>query len=309
MTFKNLAANIDKAVAEGADQTVAKQGGTGAEPPAAGACNLRLVGYIETGKHEKSFQGAKPKLVDQVTIIFEVSGKNHPPVETDDGPRPHLITINESLSLNEKARYFKLFQLLNYKGTAKHAAALAAECAAYRGRIIHREYTGKDGQRRIAAELFDKAVGAWTITPPRVEVVDEDGQPTGEYREVKVNPVLSSQRVFMWNYADMEQWDSLFIDGEYAERKNDKGEVTAPAKSRNALQLKIAAAKNYGGSPIQQLLASGGKELQAMAEDMIDDVPGDDDTPAEAPARPAKAPTAAAKGKGAAKGDPLAGVA
>jgi hypothetical protein len=307
MAFKNLAANIDKAVAEGADQTVAQQGGAGAEPPAAGPCNLRLVGYIETGKHAKSFNGAAPKDKEQVTLLFEVSGKNHPPIETEDGPRPHIITINETLSLNEKARYFKLFQLLNYKGVAKHAAALAAECAAYRGRILHREYTDTRGQKRISAELYDKAAGMWTITPPRVEVVDEDGQPTGEYREVKVNPSLSPQRVFMWNYADQEQWDSLFIDGEYPERKNDKGEVTAPAKSRNQFQLKIAAAKNYKGSPIQVLLAEGGKELAAMAEDMVDDVPGDED---EAPAqKPTTKPAAAAQVKRASKGDPLAGVA
>jgi hypothetical protein len=303
MAFKNLAANIDKAVAEGADQTVAKQGGAGAEPPAAGPCNLRLVGYIETGKHEKSFQG-KPKVVDQVTLIFEVSGKNHPPMEFDGEVRPHLITVNESLSLNEKARYYKLFQLLNYKGTAKHAASLAAECAAYRGRIVHREYTGRDGQKRIAAELYEKTTGMWTITPPRVEVVDEDGQPTGEYRDVKVNPALSAQRVFMWNYADQEQWDSLFIDGEYPERKNDKGEVTAPAKSRNQFQLKVAAATNYKGSPIQALLAAGGKELAAMAEDMVDEVPGDEDV-AEVVQKAAAKSTAKPKSKG----DPLAGVA
>jgi hypothetical protein len=302
MAFKNLSANIDKAVSEGADQTVAKQGGAD-NTPAAGPCNLRLVGYIETGKHEKSFQGAKPKQVDQVTLIFEVSGKNHPPLEFDGDVRPHLIEVKESLSLNEKARFFKLFQLLNYKGTAKHAAQLAADCAAYRGRIIHREYTGRDGQKRIAADLYDKAVGAWTITPPRVEVTDEDGQPTGEFREVKVNPALTSPRVFLWNHADQEQWDSIFIEGEYPERKNEKGEVTAPAKSRNQFQLKIASASNYKGSPIQQLLAEGGKELQAMAADMVEDVPSDD----EAPAAPAKAPAKPA-GK-AAKGDPLAGVA
>jgi hypothetical protein len=102
-------------------------------------------------------------------------------------------------------------------------------------------------------------------------------------------------------------WDTLFIDGEYPERKNDKGEVTAPAKSRNQFQLKIAAAKNYKGSPIQVLLAEGGKELAAMAEDMVDDVPGDED---EAPAqKPTTKPAAAAQVKRASKGDPLAGVA
>lgn len=301
MGFKNLAAIIDKAVAEGADQTVAQSGGAD-NTPAAGPCNLRLVGYIETGKHEKEWQGKK-KTTEQVTLIFEVSGKNHPPIETDSGTFPHRITVNESLSLNEKARFFKLFQLLNYKGTAKHTAALLG--SPFRGRIVHREYTARDGSKRIAADLYDKKLGAYTIQPPRVEVTDEDGQPTGEYREVKVAPALSELRCFIWNHADAEQWASLFIDGEYEERKNDKGEVVAPAKSKNQFQLKIRSAVNYKGSPIQQLLANGGEELELPADGVVDeDDQGDED---DAPAAPIK-PTKPAARKPAAKGDPLAGI-
>lgn len=204
MGFKNLDAIIDKAVAEGGDQSVAQTGGAD-NTPAAGPCNLRLVGYIETGKHEKEYQGRK-KQAEQVTLIFELSGKNHPPIETDSGTFPHRITVNETLSLNEKARFFKLFQLLNYKGTAKHTAQLLG--AAFRGRVVHREYTGRDGKPHVAADLYDKKLGAYTIQPPRVEVTDEDGQPTGEYREVKVAPALSELRCFIWNHADAEQWDS-----------------------------------------------------------------------------------------------------
>lgn len=304
--FKKLA---DKVVAEGADQTVAKTGGAGAEPPAAGPCNLRLVAYIELGKHEKEFQGKK-KTNEQVTLVFEVSGKNHPPIETDNGTFPHRITVTENLSLNEKARFFKLFQLLNYKGTAKHAAQLLGE--AFRGKIIHREYTKRDGSKGIAADIFDKKLGAYTITPPRVEVTDEDGQPTGEYREVKVAPALSDLRCFIWNHADLEQWASIFIEGEYEERRNEAGEVTSPARSKNQFQLKIRSALNFTGSPIDGLLKDGGVALDLPADGVVDEDDGaddgaDEDTPVEAPAKPVaarKPPT-----KGAAKGDPLAGIA
>lgn len=308
MAFKNLAAVIDKAVAEGADQTVAKTGG-GAELPAEGPCNLRLVSYIELGKHEKLFQGKK-KQQDEVTLTFEVSGKNHPPIETDNGTFPHRISVTENLSLNEKARFFKLFTLLNYKGVAKHAASLLGD--PFRGRVIHREYIGRDGKPRKIAELFDKKSGSYTITPPRVEVVDpDDGQPTGEYREVKVAPALSDLRCFIWNHADMEQWVSLFIDGAYEERKNDKGEVVAPARSKNQFQLKIAAALNYKGSPIQQLLANGGVELELPADGVVDDdTPDDEDEVVEkvkAPAKPhTTPPKAPAKSKP--RVDPLAGI-
>jgi hypothetical protein len=306
MTFKNLSANIDKAITEGADQTVAKTGG-GSEPPAAGACNLRLVGYIETGKH-KNFKG---KVIDTVELIFEVSGKNHPPIETDNGPVPHRITEKLTLSLNEKARFFKLFSLLNYKGTAKHCASLALEQAAYRGKIVHREYE-VNGQKRIAAELYDKKLGVYTITPPRIEAVDEDGQPTGEYREVKVAPALSQPRIFLWNQADMEQWQSLFIDGQWDERKDDKGNVTAPAKSKNVLQLKITSALNYKGSPIQKLLANGGAELELPADGVVDDEPSGEDDGADEGTTTARTsstkPVTSNKPKAAAKGDPLAGI-
>lgn len=310
MAFKNLAATIEKAVAEGADQTVAKTGGGGMELPAEGPVNLRLVAYVELGKHEKSFQGRK-KTQDQVTLTFELSGKNHPPIETDNGVFPHRISITENLSLNEKARYFKLFQLLNYKGTAKHAASLLGE--AYRGRVIHREYIGKDGKPRKIAELYDKKLGTYTITPPRVEAVDEDGEPTGEYREVKVAPALSDLRCFLWNYPDMEQWQSIFIDGEYEERKNEAGEVVAPARSKNQFQLKIAAAVNYKGSPIEQLLKNGGAELELPADGVVDDETPDDDADADdagilarlKAVPPAAGVKPAAKAK---KADPLAGI-
>jgi hypothetical protein len=306
----NFGAAIAETIESGADQTVAKTGGGEQNLPAAGMCNVRLVAYIELGKHEKSFAGSKPKLQDQVALTFELSGKNHPPIETDSGPMPQRITIYENLSLHEKARFFKLFGVLNYKGTAKHCAELADQTASYRARVIHREYTGRDGKPRKVAELYDKALGAYTIGPARVEVTDEDGQPTGEFREVKVAPALSDKRIFLWNAPPqylMGMWDTLFIDGEYPERKNEAGEVTAPAKSKNQFQLKIASAKNYAGSPIQQLLANGGKELDVGSfED--EDQGGDDEAqaPAPAPAAPKAPAKPAAKGRGK---DPLADIA
>lgn len=307
MTFKNLAAAIDKAVSEGVDQTVAKTGGAGPTPPAAGPCNLRLVGYIEVGKHKKDFKG-KPKVEDQVVVTFEVSGRNHPPIETDNGTFPHLISETLNLSLNEKARFFKLFQILNYQGKAKHMAQLLG--ASFRGTIIHRTYKKRDGSDGIAAELYDKALGAYTIRAPRVEVVDEDDQPTGEFREVKVAEPLSPLRCFLWNYADMEQWASLFIDGEYEERKNDKGDVIAPARSKNRFQLSIRAAENYKGSPIQQILANGGAELELPADGVVEEETADegDDTPSPQ-VQQATPRTQANKPRASAKGDPLAGVA
>lgn len=306
MTINKFAAAAAKAVEAGADQTTAKVGG--AELPAEGPCNLRLVGYIEQGKHAGEYQGRK-KTNEKVTLIFEVSGRNHPPIVTDNGTFPHRITVNENLSLSDKARFFKLFQLLNYKGTAKIAAELLG--APFRGRIVHREYVGRDGKPHKVAELIDKKLGAYTITPPRVEEIDaETGEPTGNYKEVKVAEPLSDLRCFIWNHPDMEQWESIFIEGEYEERKNEAGEVTAPARSKNQFQLKICAALNFDGSPIQQLLADAGVKIDLPDDGVVDEEEGGDEV-AEAPAKPEAAKPATkppVKPTASKKGDPLAGI-
>jgi hypothetical protein len=59
----------------------------------------------------------------------------------------------------------------------------------------------------------------------------------------------------------MEQWGSLYIEGEYRERKDDKTGVVTPAKCKNTLQNKIKGAVNFIGSPIHTLLVAGGVAL------------------------------------------------
>jgi hypothetical protein len=299
------------------DQSVAKAFGGDREPPAAGPCRLRMVGYVETGKHAKTWQG-KTKHADQVEVTFEVSGPKHPPVIGEDGTKyPLLITIKEGLSTSDKARYFKLFRALNYSGKFKHGAQALGE--AYKGRIVHREYTRrKDGTKGIAVELFDKATGAFTIEPPRYEVVNGDDHenpgPTGEYKPLKVDPAITPLRCFVWALADQDQWDSIFIDGEYEQRTKDDGTVI-PAKSKNVIQAKIMSAINFQGSPIHQLLVANGACLDIPDVDTPDE-PGDEEDPPAQPPSPAvkaaaagpKDPPARTTVKAEAKADPLAGI-
>ncbi|GAB5100300.1 hypothetical protein YK56LOC_60170 [Caballeronia sp. HLA56] len=40
----------------------------------------------------------------------------------------------------------------------------------------------------------------------------------------------------MWDLANKALWDSIYIPGKYGERKNGKGEVTSPAKSKSVQQ-------------------------------------------------------------------------
>ena len=244
--FKALGA---KAAAEGADQTKAVAGGGDYTPPAAGPGLCRLVGYVELGKQKGTFQG-KPTIKEKVRLIFELVGKRH---AVADDEQPYRITVDENLSLNEKANYFKLFQRMNYKQDAQHMAQLVGE--GYKCEVIHDTWTGKDGKPRTDAVL--KGPAGYTISPPRKE--DEDSE-TG-WVDVAVPAARSTPRVFLWNYADLEQWGSLFIEGEYPERKDDKGVVIKPASSKNVLQAKVMSATNFVGSPMHTLLLTNGAEL------------------------------------------------
>jgi hypothetical protein len=271
--FKALGA---KAVANGADQTKSVAGGGDYTPPAAGPGLARFVGYVEIGKQAGTMKG-KPTLKEKVLLIFELVGKRHAVAE---GEQPHRITIEETYSLNEKANFFKLFQRMNYRQDAQHIVQLLGE--GYKVEVVHDKWTGKDGKERTSAVLRNEA--GYTIAPPRKE--DEDSE-TG-WVDVAVPAAQSSLRCFLWNEADMAQWGSLFIEGEYPERKDDKGNVTAPAKSKNVLQSRIVHAKNYQGSPIHTLLAASGVALDLPAPGEDPDKREDEETPAaQTPATPA----------------------
>lgn len=264
--YKALAA---KAVAEGADQTKAKAGGGDFEPAAAGPALVRFVGYIEIGKQKGTFQG-KETIKEKVQLIFELCGKRHPPTVKEDGTKiPQRIIVEESLSLNEKAHFYKLFQRMNYKQDAAHIAALLGE--PFKAEIIHDTWKDKQGKERITATL--KGASGYTIAPPRKE--DEDSE-TG-WVDVAVPPATLPIKCFLWQQADLDQWGSIFIEGEYQERKDDKGVVTSPARSKNVHQNKIKSAVNFQGSPIHALLLSNGAPID------LPDVGEDDEEAAPAP--------------------------
>lgn len=297
MSATNFLAKINavaaQAVKDGVDMTQAKAGGGGDfDPPAAGPTRLRFIAYIELGKQEHSYQGKK-SFRDKVKLVFELSGPKHPPIVLDDGTKmPHRITVEENLSQSEKAHFFKLFTRMNYAGKAQHIAQLLGE--AYKGTVVHRKYAKKGEDKAkpeswtgVAVELFQKGVG-YTIDAPRYEVVNEDG-PTGELALLKVDPPLSDLRCFLWNYADKEMWDGLFIDGEYPERKDKEGKVTAPARSKNVFQNQIKLANNFVGSPIHLILTANGATVDIPdAEDGRDPdaapAQTEDDIPAGHPA-------------------------
>lgn len=244
----------------GKDLTKPTAIGEGFAPPAEGPTRLRLVSYIETGVHRTVFKGS-PKIKPRCEVTFELSGPKHEPKVLESGEKiPFRITVKEVVGTTAKNGYIKLFNALNTDGTAKNFVDLLLD-GAWRGIVSHFKFKGNDGQDRIVAQL--KKDGAYQIMP----VSFEDPE-TGEVRTVAVPPAITAPRVFLWDYADLDQWDSLFIDG-----TRDDG------TSKNYIQEKIKSAENFVGSPIYNLLIEAGREAETVPAGKVekDEEDGEDE--------------------------------
>lgn len=234
------------------DMTKAKAGGEGYAPPAAGTCRARFIGYIETGVHETTFQGVAKK-VEEVKMVFEISGPKWPSKLIDGVPTLERMTITITKSLSAKAHFFKLFQQMNVDGQATHFVELLDK--EYLADIHHFEFEKRDGTGKgVGAEL--RGPTGYTLRSPYYEDPN-----TGEQLKVSAAPRVSPIRCLLWDAADKEQWDSIFIDGAY-----DDG------KSKNVFQDRCRAALNWNGSPAQ-LCTSGGA---ALDDELAKHMPGDD---------------------------------
>ena len=231
-----MAFDLKKAVGQIAKNSVnmqeAQKGGGDYTPPPAGACSLRFIGYIEGGKQKSVFKG-ETKLKNKVKLIFEVHGKNYQPKELEDGTKlPIRMTVTETLSLSEKAHFFKIFNAMrNGREDITHMAQMLGE--EFLGRIYHNE--GKEG--KVFANLRNES--GYSIKPPYIEDPE-----TNETRKVRVPQALSQLRLFVWDQPSKEMWDSIFIDGEYEE-----------GKTKNVLQEWVLGAADFKGSALDQLLA------------------------------------------------------
>lgn len=305
----NIQAAIQQAAQQGPDMTKEAAGGGGDyEPPAKGLCVATLIGYIELGVHESEWQGQK-KRKEKVQLIFELAGGKNNPKTLDDGTKiPHRITITETKSLSAKANFFKLFQAMNFDGTARHFAELLDRH--FLCDVSHDE-RGEGSNKRVYASL--RTDSGYTLRAPLVQQGDVLA---GDVTAVPVPkpPRVSDLRLFLWDFPSKEMWDSLFIDGEYEAKPAADGRPALPAKSKNVIQNKIKEALNWNGSPMQEILSAGGElnldplATPAAAAPATAPAAVTETTPAPTPeAAPAASPTTAVSAEGAAA-DPLAGL-
>lgn len=264
-------ANLLKNVAEkGTDQSKASAGGGDYTPPEKGMTGARLVGYYEVGQHEFEYQGKK-KTQNEVQLVYELIGKKHPPRELEGGEKvPVRITWTTNLSQNEKAWFFKTFNTVREEGD-KHFVQLLG-----RPVILNIEHVekGEGNDKRMYANIEKGSIRKPVLQVPEML----DGEPTGNLidQPFNVGPALSELKAFVWDFADAEMWDSIYIAGEFPERKDEKtGKVTAAAKSKNVLQLKIASALNFKGLPCYDYAASkltGGTIQREDVEKLADQI-------------------------------------
>jgi hypothetical protein len=240
MTQFNLADVIAQAAKTGPDMTQVKQSAE-YTPPAAGMARARLVGYFELGKHEEENMQGKMVLRDKVDLVFELSGPNHEPRKMDDGTLiPQRVTVQETLSFSDRANFFKLFTMMNaaHGGTATHMAQLLGK--PFIVEVFHKK--SKDG-KKVYANL--KGPNGYNFRGTSVQDVL-----TGNMVTVEVAPALTELKAFIWDLANKAMWDSIHIPGFYEERKDDKGNVTSPKRSKNVLQERIMKAANWKAHPL-----------------------------------------------------------
>lgn len=287
-----LAAIEEQAKVKDVNEAV-KGGGGDYEQPPVGRATATLIGYVEVGiqKREWMDKGKKQsKEEDTALLVFELNGGKYKPREVEvNGEKvliPFRMTARLAISQNEKAHYYKVFKMLNYSGQYR----IPAQCVGNHYLVHIFGDKREDGSEWRSL----KGPNGFLIEPPQVSVlIDQAGDPS-DPDNIKTVPVpkpevVSEQRVFLWEFCDKGQWDSLYIDGEYP-AKDGK-----PAKSKNTFQNMIREAKNFMGSPIQKLL--GDQALDLSNSPM-----------AQAEPAPAKAELPEANIAGGAADDALAGL-
>lgn len=236
-------------------------GGSVYEQPPVGRAVGTLIGYIEVGVQTREWMDKGKKMSkdeDTALLIWELNGGKYKPKEVEvDGQKvlvPYRMTMKLAISQNEKAHYYKVFKMLNYSGQYR----IPAQCVGNHYLIHIFGDKREDGTEWRSL----KGPNGFLIEPPQVQtLLDPAGDPSDE-NNIKVVPVpkpeqISDARVFLWEFCDKGQWDSLYIDGEYP-AKDGK-----PAVSKNKFQNLIRGAKNFQGSPIQKLLGDQALDLSS----------------------------------------------
>ena len=258
--LNNLMQDVQSAVQTNvvADMNQTQKGGGERKVFPEGTTLARLVGVIELGKRPVEFQGQAKTPQPHVMLQFAMFSPGY--TYDEEGKQPGVIaTPDMTLTFTDKSKVKKLFQRMNYKGTAKHFAEMLGEAF-----LISVKHNKKDDKVYVNLDLD-------SILPP-LEPISKQPYQVPEAPE-------SYYRLLLWNAPTQQQWDSLSI-------KDNEGK---PIENQ-WLQKKVTEALDYNESALYTLLH--GAAVPSLAASVPPVAPG---TPAAAvPAGPAAAPVAAA---------------
>ena len=239
--LQQMQAAANEAAESAVDMNVATKGGGGILYPE-GYCFARLVEVIELGSHRQEFNGQLKDAAPQFRLGFAIWGEGY---QQEDGQPGFIRTYELSLSTNEKAKAFKLFKKLNYKGLAKTYAQLLGQ--PFLLKVAH--YTAKTAGSKprsiIDLEGFLPPLDPVTKNPYPIPDAPED-----------------AYKLFLWDKPTKAMWDSLFIEGKF-----DDG------NSKNFVQETIQKATDYPGSAIEILLSGGIGAIPSLAVPSVPSTP------------------------------------
>jgi len=240
---------LGQAAAKSEDLTVERK--TSREIPREGVALLRLVDYIETGRHEAKNPTHKPSL--KVMLTFELSHPDHM-IEFDGKKVPAKMTVRVNKTYSDKGKYMPLFKALNRAlgGGFHHIAQMIGQPML--GTVYHNEWEGK----KFANLDID---GSWSFAEPTMK-----DPIAGTATPIPVPELQGAPKVFLWEADGMtdaqitEMWESIYIDGT---RTNDKN---------------IEVSKNWIQETVMENIEWEGSTTQALTQEHIslDEVDGTD---------------------------------
>lgn len=237
-------------------------GGRGLLP--AGTAFVRPVYYVEAGvQKQQVFDGVQKPPAPMFEIGFAIVGGSGKNLEgkpekyvLEEGKFPVLKSWDKPISLNEKSYCVLVHKALNRVGNkCSHMIQKLPESPLYQLSITHRiPEKGKNAGKTVADFDFRTLQPAWdTVNACEVNMPSVDPK---------------SIQAFLWDKPSLGQWDSIFIDGQFEAVKNDKGEITKPARSKNFIQEKILGAQNFEGSAIQKVLQGANRDVALAVESL-----------------------------------------
>lgn len=225
------------------DMSTAQKGSTYLLPE--GVALARFVEYVETGMHTQEYQGKAKDPRRMFRVGFALFGEGY---QKEDGTPRTISSFSMALMNNERARSFKLFQLMNWKGDKKNFAQMLGE--PFLVNIKHVKTSNGEMRARLDLE---------GIAPP-VEPLSKRPYPVPEAPS-------DVYRVLLWDAPTREQWESIRIGKE--------------GDGKNFLQDECLAALDFANSKLDQLLRAQGSAplpplntaTDPMAYQADDDIP------------------------------------